>query len=204
MFSKALVLGTCLFAAHCYEDAGPITNVVRMTIEHTKKNGETKSLGVLELGLFNKDLPLTTENFEWACTNHFADSVWHRIIPEFMAQGGDFTSGNGTGGKSKWGEMFDDEEFKFKHNKYSLSMANRGPNTNGSQFFVTFKPTSWLDGRHVVFGCATKGADVLSAMEALGSQSGKTNGDIRIKGCSVRAANSEDKCLTNQSHGDDL
>eukprot|EP01053_Blabericola_migrator_P009063 Blabericola_migrator_1__9062@NODE_4828_length_963_cov_506_090402_g3014_i0_p1_GENE_NODE_4828_length_963_cov_506_090402_g3014_i0NODE_4828_length_963_cov_506_090402_g3014_i0_p1_ORF_typecomplete_len203_score34_91Pro_isomerase/PF00160_21/3_9e48_NODE_4828_length_963_cov_506_090402_g3014_i013621 len=193
-----------LVVASASGDHGKITNVVRMNIQHTNTSGETKDLGIIELGLFNEDLPRTTESFEWACTNHYAGSIFHRIIPDFMAQGGDFTNHDGTGGESKYGETFDDEGFQYKHQKYTLSMANRGPNTNGSQFFVTFRPTSWLDGRHVVFGCATKGADTLSAMEALGSSSGRVKGKITIQSCSVRGANSEDKCLSSKSHGEEM
>eukprot|EP01057_Protomagalhaensia_wolfi_P005937 Protomagalhaensia_wolfi_Nauph_80__5936@NODE_787_length_1996_cov_254_230455_g593_i0_p2_GENE_NODE_787_length_1996_cov_254_230455_g593_i0NODE_787_length_1996_cov_254_230455_g593_i0_p2_ORF_typecomplete_len122_score16_75Pro_isomerase/PF00160_21/2_9e17_NODE_787_length_1996_cov_254_230455_g593_i079444 len=112
MITKALFLaGAALSAA---ADFGKIVNVVQMKIEHQSKNGETSPLGVLELGLFNADLPKTTENFEWACSTHFSNSIFHRIIPDFMAQGGDFDKGNGTGGRSKWGTEFEDESFPFQ------------------------------------------------------------------------------------------
>jgi peptidylprolyl isomerase len=111
-------------------------------------------------------------------------SSFHRIITQFMCQGGDFTKGNGTGGESIYGEKFADENFKLKHDKpYLLSMANAGPNTNGSQFFITTVVTSWLDGKHTVFGRVVSGEDVVKKMEAVGSQSGKTAKTVTIADC---------------------
>merc|ERR1719333_1681567 len=118
---------------------------------------------------------------------HYKGSKFHRIIPDFMCQGGDFTRGNGTGGESIYGETFDDEHFKGKAGKHTgigcLSMANAGPNTNGSQFFLCTSMTSWLDGKHVVFGKVVEGYGVVKAIESVGSSSGKTAAKVVIADC---------------------
>merc|ERR1712126_454220 len=154
-------------------------------------NVDGSPIGRVEFELHGEIVPRTAENFRALCTGEkgfgYKGSKFHRVITEFMLQGGDFTRGDGTGGKSIYGNKFNDENFTKKHDKVGLlSMANSGKNTNGSQFFITVVLTPWLDGKHVVFGEVVKGYnEVVKQVEALGSRSGKTSKlvTIRESGC---------------------
>jgi peptidylprolyl isomerase len=195
MLRFMLITVLTLVASVSCAQSSPATAKVTSKVYFDVTIGDEEA-GRIVMGLFGEDVPQTAENFRCLCTGekgegksgkplHFKGSIFHRVIPQFMLQGGDFTKGNGTGGESIYGEKFKDENFKFVHDGPGLlSMANAGPNTNGSQFFITTVPTAHLDGKHVVFGRVIEGMEVVKKVEAQGSSPrGTTRAVIKIKDC---------------------
>ena len=178
---KSTIVAACMvIKAFC----APLAEITEKVFFDVSIDGA--AAGRIVFGLYGDVVPKTARNFATLCDGsagmgnsgkplHFKGSKFHRVIPQFMAQGGDFTLGDGRGGESIYGEKFADENFDIKHTKpYLLSMANAGPNTNGSQFFITFVETPWLNGRHTVFGEVLEGVDVVQALEKIGTSSGTT------------------------------
>merc|ERR1711934_1123745 len=184
---RILTLLTAFIGAAVAEPLAEITEKVYFDITI-----DEEPEGQIVFGLFGNVVPKTVKNFATLCDGsagvgnagkalHFQGSSFHRIIPGFMCQGGDFTRGNGTGGESIYGNKFNDENFNIKHTGPGvLSMANCGPNTNGSQFFLCTVATPWLNGKHTVFGQGIDGMDVVKTVESFGSQGGQTKTQIII------------------------
>ena len=188
----ARVAAACApLAAHAMARSGPPT----LPLVYFDISIDSKAAGRITMRLDADVVPRTAENFRALCTGekgvgatgkalHYKGSVFHRIIPKFMAQGGDFTVGNGTGGESIYGPAFDDESFRLRHNAPGvLSMANSGPHTNSSQFFLCTAKTEWLDAKHVVFGRVEDGMEVVRAIEACGDADGKCAHQVAIEDC---------------------
>lgn len=187
LIAGLLFLTLAAFALSKNAKDAEVTHVVSFTIEIDGKLQDEK----IAIGLFGKDVPKTADNFRQICngfelqgqTLTYNNCPFHRIIPNFMIQGGDFTNRDGTGGKSIYGDKFRDENFSILHDVGVLSMANAGKDTNGSQFFITTAPTPWLDGKHVVFGRVLRGHTLVKSIESFGTQSGRPKAQIRIATC---------------------
>ena len=201
MFKKICLISAALIANIAAQ--APLATVTNKVYFDIEIDGE--KAGRVVFGLFGDTVPKTAENFRALCTGekgmgkkgkplHYKGSKFHRVIPQFMAQGGDFTHGSGVGGESIYGDKFADENFNLRHERpFLLSMANAGPNTNGSQFFITFVKTPWLDGRHTVFGEVLEGKEIISKMEKFGSASGSTSKTMVIADSGEIAGGSDEE-----------
>jgi len=174
-----------------------------------------ESVGRIVFELFNDIVPKTAENFRALCVGftpentskklHYKGSIFHRIIKDFMVQGGDFTNFNGTGGESIYGQKFEDENFTLKHDKpFLLSMANSGPGTNGSQFFITTVPTPHLDGKHVVFGKVLKGSNVVQELENIKKNGEKPAQECKVEECGELQPGEDDGIVIDDGTGDKI
>ena len=185
------MVALALIAVSAEETMAPVTHKVYLDVDI-----DGKDAGRITIGLFGTVVPETVHNFVDIAAGYVEDregnvltysgNKFHRIIPHFMAQGGDITKGDGTGGISIFGKKFPDENFILKHERdHVVSMANSGADTNGSQFFITFQKTPWLDGKHVVFGEVIDGFETLHKMEAQGTPKGTPKKSVVIRQAGV-------------------
>ena len=180
----------------------PLQTTINRNVALKVQIGEKIIEEPIVIGLFGRDVPMTVDNFYEICTNRniehegirlsYIGSIFHRIIPGFMIQGGDITNHNGTGGMSIFGPKFDDENFKVDHEAGVVSMANAGPDSNNSQFFITTADTPWLNGKHTVFGQIMQGMDIVYEIEKQGTASGQPKQKVKIIDCFDPAREAEE------------
>ena len=188
------ILAITLIVVGLAAGMSPYSAMISDTVQITVDICGSRVAKPIVIAMFGFDVPYTVSNFLTICKGTsqnngqpltYNGSVLHRIIPNFMVQGGDITHGDGSGGMSIYGENFKDENFNINHDVGVISMANAGPNTNSSQFFITTADTSFLNGKHVVFGMVTSGMDVVYLIESYGSASGIPKCPIKINQCSI-------------------